>query len=70
MTATFTPPPRPKRHASGRLSMSMYFGCTRKSVPGNTPTSVQYELCFIGCGGPGVPSGGTAAGSIPGGSIA
>ena len=50
--------------------MSMYFGCTRKSLPGNTPTSVQYEFCFIGWEGPGALSGGTAAGSIPGGLIA
>src|ERR1700751_2658318 len=70
MTATRTPPPRPKRHASDRLSMSMYFGCTRKSLPGNTPTSVQYEFCFMGWGGAGGPSGGTAAGLIPGGAIA
>src|ERR1700761_1095867 len=70
MTAIRTPPPRPKRHASGRFSMSMYFGCTRKSEPGNTPTSVQYALCFIGWGGPGGASGGTAAGSMPGGSTA
>jgi len=47
--------------------MSMYFGCTRKSLPGNTPTSVQYELCFMVADGPGGLSGGTAAGSIPGG---
>jgi hypothetical protein len=48
----------------------MYLGCTRKSLPGNTPTSVQYEFCFIAALGPGGLSGGTAAGSIPGGSIA
>ncbi len=50
--------------------MSMYLGCSRKSVPGNTPTSVQYEFCFIGAPGPGGPSGGTAAASIVGGEIA
>jgi hypothetical protein len=41
MTATFTPAPRPNCHAPGRSSMSRNFGRTRKSVPGNTPTSVQ-----------------------------
>src|SRR6516164_2901847 len=71
MTATFTPAPRPNCHASCKFSMSMYFGCNRKSVPGNTPTSVQYEFCFIGAGGPGGPSGGGAApGSTVGGEIA
>jgi hypothetical protein len=48
----------------------MYFGCNRKSVPGSTPTSVQYEFCFMGAGGPGGLSGGTAPGSIVGGEIA
>ncbi len=48
----------------------MYFGGDRKSLPGRTPTSVQYEFCFMGAGGPGVPSAGTAAGSIVGGEIA
>ena len=48
----------------------MYFGCRRKSDPGNTPTSVQYEFCFIVWPGPGGLSGGTAAGSIAGGLIA
>src|SRR5947209_8141658 len=70
ITATRTPAPRPKRQASDRFSMSMYLGCTRKSLPGNTPTSVQYEFCFIGWPGPGALSGGTAPGSIPGGLIA
>src|ERR1700729_424629 len=70
MTGTFTPAPRPKRHASDRLSMSMYFGWIRKSLPGNTPTWVQYEFCFIVWEGPGALSGGTAPGSIPGGLIA
>jgi hypothetical protein len=60
MTATFTPAPRLNAQASDRLSISMYLGCTRKSVPGNTPTSVQYEFCFIGARGPGGVSGGTA----------
>ncbi|SOX54098.1 hypothetical protein MAAFP003_2774 [Mycobacterium ahvazicum] len=70
MTATLIPAPRPNCHASCMFSMSMYFGCSLKSVPGSTPTSVQYEFCFIGAGGPGGPSGGTAAGSIVGGDIA
>src|ERR1035441_472124 len=70
MTATLTPAPRPKRHASGRLSMSMYFGCTRKSEPGSTPTSVQYAVWRMGWGGPGGLLGGTAPGSTPGGLIA
>jgi len=39
-------------------------------VPGSTPTSTQYEFCFIGAGGPGGPSGGTAPGSIVGGEMA
>ena len=50
--------------------MSKYFGCTRKSVPGNTPTEVQYATCFMGWSGPGGLLGGSAAGSIPGGLIA
>src|SRR6516225_11478273 len=50
--------------------MSMYFGCSLKSVPGMTPTSVQYVFCFIGATGPGGPSGGTAPGSTVGGEIA
>jgi hypothetical protein len=47
----------------------MYFGCTRKSLSGNAPTSVQYALCFMGCAGPGGLLGGTAAGSVDGGLI-
>src|SRR5437879_2528138 len=70
MTATFTPAPRPNCQASCKFSVSMYFGCNRKSVPGSTPTSVQYEFCFIGAGGAGGVSGGTAAGSTVGGEIA
>src|ERR1700753_3252372 len=70
MTATLIPAPRPNCHASCKFSMSMYFGCNRKLVPGSTPTSVQYEFCFIGATGPGGPSGGTAPASIVGGEIA
>ena len=70
ITATFTPAPRPNCHAPAMSSISMYFGGNRKSVPGMTPTSVQYEFCFIGATGPGGLSGGTAPGSIVGGEIA
>ena len=70
MTATLTPAPRPKRHASAGSACPCTSAAIRKSVPGNTPTSVQYEFCFIGGGGPGGLSGGTAAGSIVGGLIA
>ena len=41
ITATFTPAPRLNFQASAMLSISMYFGCSLKSVPGRTLTSAQ-----------------------------